>query len=64
MNAKLENKGDKIRLNIELDQKLSSYFKLLKEYHGINANNDMLRNLITEQYKIMVKEKRELGLGN
>ena len=62
MNSSSEKKGEKIRFNIELDEKLSAYFKEIKDYHGINANNDMLRNMVTEFYKSMVKEKRELGM--
>ena len=63
MNSSAEKKGDTIRINIELDNKLSTYFKELKIYHGINANNDMLRNMVTQLYKIMIKEKKELGLS-
>lgn len=63
MSSSAGNKGERIRINIELDEKLSAYFKELKSYHGINANNDMLRNMVTQLYKSMIKEKKELGMS-
>jgi hypothetical protein len=59
-NDKSEQK--KIPINILLSEELSKYILELKNYHHINNNNDMIRNIISDQYKAMLKEKKELGL--
>ena len=50
------------QINFKLDNELSKYLDGLKDWHKINNNNDMIRNLIAEGYQSMLREKKELGI--
>ena len=50
------------QINFKLDNELSKYLDSLKNWHKINNNNDMIRNLIAEGYQSMLREKKELGI--
>jgi len=49
-------------INFKLNLKLSKYLRELKNYYEIGSNTEMIRFLIAESHRKMIREKRELGL--
>lgn len=50
------------RINFQLDIELSNWLREIKEFEKIGNNVDMIKNLISEKYRSVLKEKKELGL--
>lgn len=49
-------------ISIKLSEHTFDFFNELKKWHNIDTNRDMVQKILSDQYKVMIKEQKDLGL--
>jgi hypothetical protein len=55
--GKKSGKGLQILLRLDDDPELAKKFRALQHYYGSKAGVEVLRNLINDKYRVIMKEK-------